>query len=73
MEDALVSLGLGTPMRRGLVFAALGAMYEYTMRPGWSYDQNGEPRPFGTEGGLTTVVPPGTVAVVAGIIGAVFI
>lgn len=68
-------VGLNTPTQRFFAFAALGGALEYQIRPSFSYQSDGSPRPWAvvTPGPNATYLPPGSTALVlAGLVSLFF-
>jgi hypothetical protein len=76
LEQPFRSLGIVTPTGRFFVMASLGGLFEWYFRPFYSYDSDGKPLSFALLNPgdpLATVTPPGTTALVLGLIFSVFI
>lgn len=75
-QDFFGSLGLTTPLSRFAAMTALGAAAEYTIRPSYSYFQNGAPRPWAPlnpENSDKTWLPAGSTALATGAFFGVFV
>lgn len=76
VESSFSMIGLTSPTSRFLVMAGIGGLGEYFVRPSYSYNDDGNPRPFlllnpGDQGG--TMLPPGSTALLVGALFALFI
>lgn len=75
LENGFSSVGLGSPLARGVAMGALGGALEYTLKPSFSYKQGGAPRPwilFSTDPDATPL-PPGSLALLTGVFFALFV
>jgi hypothetical protein len=68
-ETGMANIGLRTPTSRFFAGVAIGGLIEYYFRPSYSYDTDGNSRPFslmdpGASG--ATIVPPGSTALFVG-------
>ena len=76
LEQAFASIGLTTPTSRFLSMAAVGGIFEWYFRPFYSYNTDGNPKPWAlvNPGDPTaTLAPPGSTAVVLGLVFSLFI
>lgn len=74
LETGFSSVGLGSPLARGVAMAAVGGVAEWVIRPKFSYKE-GQPRPWIllSSDPDATPLPPGSVAILTGLFFAFFV
>lgn len=76
IENAFYSVGLTTPVTRAMAGAAIGGMIEVSLKPSYSYNSEGKPRPWiltHKDASNATYLPPGSTAVLGAILCGLFI
>jgi hypothetical protein len=76
LESAFSSVGLGSPLARGVAGVAIGGIGEFVLKPSYSYTKDGSPRPWAflkPDQPDATYLPPGSTAVITGFVLAFFV